>query len=66
MVPEKLLRFNDLKARGIVGSWPQLQRMVERLGFPAGYRLGAQTRAWPEQEIAAWLESRRIPSPEAK
>jgi hypothetical protein len=66
MPPEKLLRFSDLKARGIVGNWVQLKRMVERLGFPAGYRVGAQTRAWPEAEIAAWLESRRITSPDAK
>jgi len=40
-----------------------LRRMVERAGFPPGVRLGAQMRAWPEEEIEAWLESRRIPAP---
>ncbi len=63
MVPDRLLRFNDLKARGIVGSRVQLRRIIQRADFPPGIRLGPSTRAWPEAEIAAWLESRRIPSP---
>lgn len=62
----KLLRFSDLKARGIVGNWPTVRRLVERQGFPPGIRLGAQARAWPEAEIEAWLESRRIPPPANK
>jgi hypothetical protein len=36
---------------------------VREQGFPAGTRLGAQTRAWSEAEVEAWLEGRRIPSP---
>ena len=63
MRPRRLVRFSDLKQRGIVGNWPMLRRMVERDGFPPGVRLGAQMRAWPEEEIEAWLESRRIPAP---
>ena len=59
----RLLRFNDLKERGIVSNWPTLRRLLERAGFPPGIRLGAQARAWPEAEIDAWLESRRIPAP---
>ena len=57
------LRFKDLKQRGIVRNWTTLLRLMETQGFPAGTRLGAQTRAWSEAEVEAWLESRRIVSP---
>lgn len=54
-----LLRFPDLKARGIVSNWPTLLRWIEREGFPAGVKLGPNTRAWTEAEIEAWLAARR-------
>ena len=56
----RVLRFRDLKQRGIVENWPTLLRLIEREGFPPGIRLGPNMRAFPENEIAAWLESRRI------
>jgi len=54
----KLLRFSDLKARGIVGNWVTLLRWIEREGFPPGIKLGPHSRAWREDEIEAWLSSR--------
>ena len=57
MIPT-LLRFADLKARGIVNNWVTLRDWIEREGFPAGTRLGPNTRAWDEQEIADWIASR--------
>jgi predicted DNA-binding transcriptional regulator AlpA len=57
------LRFKDLKSRGVVMNWTTLARLVREQGFPAGTRLGAQTRAWSEAEVEAWLESRRIAAP---
>lgn len=54
----RLLRFADLKERQIAKSWPQLRRMVQNYGFPAGLLLGPNTRAWREDEIEDWLESR--------
>ncbi len=54
----KFLRFADLRAAGIVTSWPMLRRRVERDGFPPGRMLGANTRAWSEDEVEAWLASR--------
>jgi Prophage CP4-57 regulatory protein (AlpA) len=59
----KWLRFADLKARGIITSRPMLLRRIEHDGFPPGRMLGANTRAWPENEIDAWLESRPIGGP---
>jgi predicted DNA-binding transcriptional regulator AlpA len=53
-----LLRFADLRERGIVMNWPTLQRWIREEGFPPGRLLGKNTRAWTEQEIADWIESR--------
>jgi Prophage CP4-57 regulatory protein (AlpA) len=54
----KLLRFADLRARGVIASWPMLRRRVERDGFPPGFKLGENTRAWDEAEVEAWIRSR--------
>jgi predicted DNA-binding transcriptional regulator AlpA len=52
------LRFRDLKERGIVNSWAMLKIRVERDGFPPGTKLGPNTRAWREDKVQAWLDSR--------
>ncbi len=43
-----VLRFADLKKRGIVNSWPQLCRLMELHDFPPGRKLSPNTRAWLE------------------
>jgi predicted DNA-binding transcriptional regulator AlpA len=53
-----LLRFADLRARGIVKNWMTLRRWIEREGFPPGVKLGPNSRAWWEQDVMAWLASR--------
>ena len=53
-----LLRFADLKARGIIRNWPTLKRWVQTRGFPAGNQLGPNTRVWTEDEIQEWLANR--------
>jgi len=53
-----LIRFYGLKARGIVQSWAQLKHLQDKHGFPAGRLLSPQVRAWTEEEVAAWLETR--------
>jgi predicted DNA-binding transcriptional regulator AlpA len=55
----KLLRFADLKARGIVKNWVTLKRWIAHEGFPAGIQLAANSRAWYEHDVEAWLASRR-------
>jgi predicted DNA-binding transcriptional regulator AlpA len=55
-----LLRFRQLKERGIVQSWPQLKRLQQLHGFPLGRMLSPNTRGWTEDEIDAWIESRPI------
>jgi predicted DNA-binding transcriptional regulator AlpA len=54
----RLLRFKDLQARGIVNNWPMLKRRIERDGFPVGRMIGPNQRAWTEQEVEKWVESR--------
>ena len=51
-----LLRFADLKRRGIVRNWPTLKRWIEKEKFPPGIKLATNSRAWPEDEIEKWLE----------
>ena len=54
----ELLRFKDLRRLGVVSSWPQLRRMQECYGFPAGILLGPNSRAWRAADIEAWLATR--------
>ena len=53
-----LLRFRDLKERGIVNNHVTLIRWIRREGFPPGLMLGPNTRVWREADIEAWLDSR--------
>ncbi len=54
----KYLRFYDLAERGIVRNRVTLGRWIQELGFPPGILLGPNSRAWPEDEIEAWLAAR--------
>jgi hypothetical protein len=53
-----VLRFVDLKRRGIVSNWTTLARWIERENFPVGFQLAAHTRAWFESDVERWLTSR--------
>lgn len=59
MTATKLLRFADLKDAKIVTNWPQLGRLIENHGFPAGYHLSPGCRVFDADKVEAWLESRR-------
>jgi hypothetical protein len=61
-----LLRFRDLKDRGIVANWPSLKRRIEKDGFPPGRMIGPGTRAWLETEIDAWVASRPTAGPKPR
>jgi hypothetical protein len=43
---QRLLRFDDLRARGIVSNWMTLARWIQNEDFPPGLRLGGRLRAW--------------------
>ena len=57
-----LLRFRDLKERGIVNSWPQLRRLIDLHEFPRGRLLSPNTRAWTGTELDEWINSRPVAS----
>ena len=38
--------------------WPQLQRMIDELGFPPGLLLSSNIRTWQVSEIRRWLAAR--------
>lgn len=54
----KLLRFADLKERGIVASRMTLWRYIRNQGFPQPIKLSQTCNAWPESEVNAWLAAR--------
>lgn len=57
-----LLRFVDLRERGIARSWAQI-RNLQRRGFPLGRMLSPNTRVWTEDEVDVWLASRPVEGP---
>ena len=57
-----LLRFSDLRDRGIVNNRVTLARWIAQIGFPSGIKLGANTRVWTEKEIDEWIDARRAVS----
>jgi predicted DNA-binding transcriptional regulator AlpA len=56
--PKNLLRYRDLVARKIITNRMTLKRWIDGQGFPPGFILGPNTRAWFEEEIDAWVASR--------
>jgi predicted DNA-binding transcriptional regulator AlpA len=62
----RLLRYRDLKARGIVHNRMTLRRRIRKDGFPAGRMTGPNERTWTEQEVDAWIGSRPVAGPELR
>jgi predicted DNA-binding transcriptional regulator AlpA len=60
----RFVRFRDLKARGIVDSWPQLDNLIKKYGFPRGRMLSPNVRAWDEgKEVEPWPAARPVAGP---
>jgi hypothetical protein len=53
-----VLRFADLKKRGVVSGWTKLRSLIEHEEFPPGFYLAANSRAWFEHDINEWLDTR--------
>ncbi len=51
-------RYTDLVKAGIVNNRTTLGRWIKNYGFPRGVLLGPNTRAWPADEVDAWLAAR--------
>ena len=52
------VRYNYLNDHGIAKSRPQLKRLIEIEGFPAGQLFGQNTRVWNIDEVMVWVKSR--------
>jgi len=55
-----LVRFEDLRQRGIVTTWAGLRHLQLHAGFPLGRLLGPSSRVWSTKEVADWLASRPV------
>lgn len=58
MPDSPLLRFTNLKARGIVKNRMTLSRWIQEGIFPPGFIIGKRTRVWREDDINAWLSEK--------
>ena len=58
--PTRILRYEDLKERGIVRNRATLRNWTlnERIGFPKGRWVGPNSKGWVESEVEAWLARR--------
>jgi predicted DNA-binding transcriptional regulator AlpA len=54
------VRFRDISTAGIAKNWPTLTRLIEEENFPRGVMLSRNIRAWPLDEIEAWLATRPV------
>ncbi len=54
----KLIRYNDLVAKGVVNSRMSLKRLIDTQGFPPGVLITPNARAWNEDDVDAWIASR--------
>jgi predicted DNA-binding transcriptional regulator AlpA len=57
-----LLRLRDLEDYGVT-NWVTLKRWIEKEGFPAGFYLGENTRAWRKADCDSWLANRPTAGP---
>ena len=51
-----LMRYEDLRASGIVKTWHTLNKYIDERGFPPGRMIG-RFRTWTVAEVMAWVES---------
>jgi hypothetical protein len=57
MSGRKLLKFADLKARGICENHTRLKILIEKQGFPPGFWTGPNTHVWWEDAVLEWLDA---------
>jgi predicted DNA-binding transcriptional regulator AlpA len=55
----RFLRFKQLKEMGIVGDYQTLEDLVEKHGMPRGFKLSHKVLLFDEDEVLAWLETKR-------
>jgi predicted DNA-binding transcriptional regulator AlpA len=56
----KLIRYNDLVAKGVVNSRMTLKRLIDSQGFPPGQLITPNARAWVEEDVDAWIARRPV------
>jgi predicted DNA-binding transcriptional regulator AlpA len=54
----KLIRYNDLVAKGVVASRMTLWRLIREHNFPEGKLITPNARAWDEAEVDEWIAGR--------
>lgn len=52
---QKLMRYPDLVEAGVVNNRVTLARWIKHRGFPKPIQLGANSVAWPADQVEAWI-----------
>jgi hypothetical protein len=65
-MPLKIIRFADIKQRGIANSWTQVRRLQKLHNFPLGRMCGGHTRTWTEAEVDEWYFAQPVEGPELR
>lgn len=55
---QKLIRFNELRQKGVPFTRGYIRQLVKEGSFPAPVNLGPHTICWYEHEIDAWVANR--------
>jgi prophage regulatory protein len=55
----RLLDYEGLRSKGVKWSKPHLWRKEKANEFPKRVPLGLRSHGWDEEEIDAWLDSRK-------
>jgi predicted DNA-binding transcriptional regulator AlpA len=57
---KKLIRYNDLVAKGVVNSRMTLKRLIDTQDFPPGLLITPNARAWEEESVDTWTANRPV------
>lgn len=55
----RLLDYEGLRSKGVKRSKPHLWRKEKANEFPKRVPLGLRSHGWVEEEVDAWLDSRK-------
>jgi predicted DNA-binding transcriptional regulator AlpA len=55
----RFLRFRQLKEMGVASDYAVLNDLIKKRGFPPGFKLSHKVLIFDEDEVLAWLETKR-------
>jgi predicted DNA-binding transcriptional regulator AlpA len=60
MKPRRFITYTQLVERGLFNNRVTLRRAIQRYGFPEPFRPSGRNVVWDEEEVEAYMMSRRV------